>query len=452
MRKTTIILASLCLLALQGYAQNITGSMTGRVIDQQGAAVANAVVTVTDAAKNVTTTQKTSSEGGFSIAGLLPGSYSITVEAAGFKKLLRPGVALDANDKLSVGDLTLQVGAVSESIEVSATAALLQTESVERSATITGKQIENIEVNGRNALDMAKLVPGVAFSPGANYAVGNSATGANQFVVNGARPSQNQLTINGIGNVDTGNNGGMNVSVSLDSIAEFKILTGSYQAEYGRSVGAQISVVTKSGSSDFHGSGYWYHRNESLNANTFLNNVQGIQRPLFRYNYPGYTIGGPIYIPKLFERARNKAFFFWSQEWQNQLSPNSPKNFLVPTALERKGDFSQSIDNNRKPIPAIVDPITRQPYVGNVVPASKIYGPGQALLNLYPLPNQVQTQNFNYSSQVPGKIPRREDLLRIDYNLTNNLRVFGHYINDVQPTVQPYGSFVLGIQIPITQI
>ena len=169
--------------------------------------------------------------------------------------------------------MPLEVGAVTESIEVSAQAALLQTESVERSATITGKQIENIEVNGRNPLDMAKLVPGVSFSPGSNYAVGNSATGANQFAVNGARPSQNQLSLNGIGNVDTGNNGGMNVSVSLDSIAEFKILTGSYQAEYGRSVGAQISVVTKSGSSDFHGSGYWYHRNESLNANTFLNNV-----------------------------------------------------------------------------------------------------------------------------------------------------------------------------------
>src|SRR5262249_39414426 len=159
------------------------------------------------------------------------------------------------------------------------------------------KQIENIEVNGRNALDMAKLIPGVSFTTGSSYAVASSGTGANIFAVNGARPSQNQLSLNGIGNVDTGNNGGMNVSVSIDSIAEFKILTGSYQAEYGRSVGAQISVVTKSGTDDFHVSGYWYHRHEDLNANTYINNVRGLARPLFRYNYPGYTVAGPVFIP-----------------------------------------------------------------------------------------------------------------------------------------------------------
>jgi hypothetical protein len=451
MRTARIILAGLFLLGLQGYAQNITGSMIGRVLDQQGAAVAGATLTVTESAKQLTVTSKTTSEGDFSVAGLLPGDYSITVEAAGFKKLSQAGIALHANDKLAVGDLVLQIGAVTESIEVSATAAFLQTESVERSATITGKQIENIEVNGRNALDMAKLVPGVAFSPGANYAVGNSGTGANQFVVNGTRPSQNQLTLNGIGNVDTGNNGGMNVSVSLDSIAEFKILTGSYQAEYGRSAGGQIALVTKSGTSDWHASGYWYHRNESMNANTFLNNAQNIQRPLFRYNDPGYTVGGPIYIPKVLP-SKNKAFFFWSQEWQRQLVPNTARNVLVPTALERKGDFSQSIDQNGKAIPAIFNPATHQPYPGKVVPVTDIYGPGQALLNLYPLPNYPQSGNFNYTSQFPGQSPRREDLLRLDYNVTNNLRVFGHYINDVQPTIAPYGSFVLGIQVPITNI
>ena len=153
---------------------------------------------------------------------------------------------------------------------------------------------------------MAKLIPGVTFTTGTSYAVGSSGTGANTFSVNGARPSQNQLSINGIGNVDTGNNGGMNVSVSTDSIAEFKILTGSYQAEYGRSVGGQIALVTKSGTDQFHGSGYWYHRNDSLNANTFINNVRGLAKPLFRYNDPGYTIGGPVYIPKVFERAETQ--------------------------------------------------------------------------------------------------------------------------------------------------
>jgi hypothetical protein len=439
-------------MAFAGYSQNITGSMAGRVVDGQGAAIPNAAVTATEPDKKVVVSTKSTAAGDFSIAGLLPGTYTVSVEGPGFKKLTRTGIALNANDRLVLGDLALEVGAVTESIEVSAQAVLLQTQSAERSAAIVGKQIENIEVNGRNALDMAKLVPGVSFTNGATYAVGSSGTGANQFVVNGARPSQNQLSINGIGNVDTGNNGGMNVSVSLDSIAEFKMLTGSYQAEYGRSVGAQISLVTKTGTDQFHGSGYWYHRNDSLNANTFLNNARGLGKPLFRYNDPGFTIGGPIWIPKVLD-LRNKAFFFFSSEWQRQLVPNTARNQAVPTALERKGDFSQSRDANHNLLPAnaIVDPLTRQPFPNMVIPTTRIYAPGQALLNLYPLPNTDQT-NYNYTSQVPGKSPRLETLLRLDYNLTPSLRVFGHWIEDKQPTVAPYGSFVLGIQIPITNI
>jgi len=446
------IAGALLLLTSISLAQTISGSISGRAVDQQGSVVVGATVTITEPTKSLVISRKTGDGGDFSVPGLMPGTYNVSVEAVGFKKLTRQGLALDANDRLALGDIALEVGSVSESVEISARAALLQTESVERSATITGKQIENIETNGRNALDMAKLVPGVTFNTGASYAVGSSGTGANQFSVNGARPSQNQLSINGIGNVDTGNNGGMNVSVSLDSLAEFKILTGTYQAEYGRSVGAQISMVTKSGTDQFHGSGYWYHRNDSLNANTFLNNARGLARPLFRYNDPGYTIGGPIFIPHVFERARHKAFFFLSQEWQKQLVPNAIKNQLVPTALERKGDFSQSLDNNGKKLTFINDPLTQQPFANMRIPLDRIYAPGQALLNIFPLPNVPQVSSFNYSSQFPGQSPRRETLLRLDYNVTDNFRIFGHWIDDQQPTVAPYGSFVLGLQIPITQI
>ena len=452
MRKTTLILIGLLLAGFVGYAQTINGSIAGRVVDAQGAVIPNAAVTVTEPSKNVKVTTRTTAAGEFLAPGLQPGSYSISVEASGFKKLTRAGIALDANDKLGLGDLVLEVGAVTETVEVSAQAAVLQTESVERSATVTGKQIENIEVNGRNALDMAKLVPGVQFTTGVSYAVGSSSNGANDFTVNGARPSQNQLSINGIGNVDTGNNGGMNVSVSIDSIAEFKILTNSYQAEYGRSVGGQISMVTKSGTDQFHGSGYWYHRNDSLNANNFLNNVRGLARPLFRYNDFGYTIGGPAYLPKIERRTKDKVFFFFSQEFQRQLSPNTPHNVLVPTALERKGDFSQSVNNNGQKLTFINDPLNGAPFPGMVIPQTRLYAPGQALLNLFPLPDAPQVSNFNYTSQLPGASPRQETLLRVDYNLRDNLRIFGHWIDDRQPTVAPYGSFVLGLNVPITSI
>jgi hypothetical protein len=452
MRKTTMTAMWLLLTGLSAYSQTIDGQISGRVLDPQGAAIASASVTVNESTKGIKNTVKTAGSGDFTLTSLQPGNYSLTVEAPGFKKLVRPDVALNPNEKLAVGSLTLEVGAVTESIEVTAQAALLQTDSVERSNNIVGKQVENIEVNGRNALDMAKLVPGVQFTTGTTYAIGSSSNGANDFTVNGARPSQNQLSINGIGNVDTGNNGGMNVAVSIDSIAEFSILTNSYQAEYGRSVGGQINMVTKSGSSSFHGSGYWYHRNDGMNANTFINNVRGLAKPLFRYNDPGYTIGGPVYIPHVMERLKNKAFFFFSQEFQRQLSPNTARNQIVPTALERKGDFSQSLNNNGGKITFINDPLTGQPFPGLQVPTNRFYAPGQALLNFYPLPNTPQVTNFNFTSQFPGAAPRQETLLRMDYNLTDRIRFFGHWIDNRQPTVAPYGSFVLGIQVPVTQI
>lgn len=430
-----------------GYAQNITGSMSGRVVDPSGAAVPNATVTANEPGKRINVTTITTTQGDFSLAGLLPGDYLVTVEASGFKKLEDPHIALDAQDHLALGNLILQIGAITESVQVSGESPLLQTQSVERSQAIVGKQMENIEVNGRNPLDMAKLIPGVVST--ANFSVGGVGGLANVFV-NGNRGTSNQLTINGIGDVDTGANNSQNVTVSIDSMAEFKVLTGQYQAEYGRNAGAQIALVTKSGSDEFHGSGYIYHRHDDLNADSFINNVRGLPRTLYRYNDPGYTIGGPAYIPHLFTKTKGKLFFFWSQEWQDQLNPNGLKNVTVPTALERQGNFSQSVDNNNKPL-VIRDPLTQAPLAGNIIPASRIYAPGQALANLLPLPNTTGT-GYNYTSQVSNQIPRREDLLRLDYNVNDKLRVFFHYINNVQPVTNVYGAFVLGENIPLDKI
>jgi len=456
---TTIVF--LLVLGVRVHSQSITGSLNGRVVDQAGAAIPNAKVTATEPTRSTSVPTVTTAAGDFSIPGLLPGTYTVTVEAPHFKKLERENIELHASDKLALGDLALEIGAVTESVEVSATAAVLQTESVERGSAVVGTQLTNVEVDGRSPLDFAKLIPGVQFTTGVTYAVGNAANGANDFTVNGTRPSQNQVTINGIGDVDTGNNGGMNVSVSNDSIQEFKILTGTYQAEYGRSAGAQVQLVTKTGTSSYHGSGYLYHRNESLNANTFLDNIRpqfGLTvtpKPLFRYNDPGYTVGGPIQIPKLWEREKHRAFFFWSQEWQEQLSPNTAHNVTVPTPLERAGNFTQSVNPNTHKVVTIDDPTTGQPFPGNIIPANRIWAPGQALLNLFPMPNQPLAgganlpggAGYNYQTQLPGQMPRREDLLRLDYNLTSKLHVYGHYINDVQNTVVPYGSFVLGINV-----
>jgi hypothetical protein len=437
-----------CISVSHAYAQTITGSISGRVMDQQGAAVAGATVTAIEPDKNITATMKTGEQGDFVFTALQPGNYTISVEAHGFKKLQRSAIALHADDKLALGNVNLEVGALTETIEVSAQAALLQTESVERSATITGKQIENIEVNGRNPLDMTKLIPGVVNT--SNFQVGG-AGGLSGIQANGNRGSANMLTINGINNIDTGSNGSQNVTVSMDSTQEFKIMTGMYQAEYGRNAGAQISVVTKSGTDQFHGSGYWYHRHDDLNANSWLNNAKGLPRSLFRYNDPGYTIGGPIYIPKLLPQTKEKLFFFFSEEWQKQLAPNSVRNVQVPTALERQGNYSQSVDSSGKPV-TIIDPSNGKPFQGNIIPANRLYAPGVALLNLFPAPNVTGQVGYNYTSQLSNTQSRREDLLRVDYNLTPNIRVFGHYIYNAQPFVYPYGSFVLGINVPVAPI
>jgi hypothetical protein len=448
MRKVSVkILLFLCVIAAQGYGQNITGSMSGRILDPTGAAVPNANVMASEVARKTSIKTVTTTQGDFSLAGLLPGNYTVTVEAPGFKKLEDANIALNAQDHLALGSLSLQIGAITESVQVSGEAALLQTDSVERSQAIVGKQIQNIEVNGRNPLDMAKLIPGVVST--ANFSVGGVGGLANVFV-NGNRGTSNQLTINGIGDVDTGANNSQNVTVSIDSMAEFKVLTGQYQAEYGRNAGAQIALVTKSGTADFHGSGYIYHRHDDLNADSFINNVRGLPRTLYRYNDPGYTIGGPVSIPHLFTRTKDKLFFFWSQEWQDQLNPNGLKNVTVPTALERQGNFSQSVDNNNKPL-VIRDPLTQTPLAGNIIPASRLYTAGQALANFLPLPNTTGT-GYNYTSQVSNQIPRREDLLRVDYNINDKLRIFGHYIRNVQSVTNVYGAFVLGENIPLDNI
>jgi Carboxypeptidase regulatory-like domain/TonB-dependent Receptor Plug Domain len=229
----------LCMSSVYAYAQTITGSIAGRVLDQQGAAVANATVTASEPEKNITQMTKSGDQGDFVFSALQPGNYTVSVESPGFKKLDRTGLALHANDKLALGDLNLQVGAVTETMEVSAQAALLQTDSVERSATITGKQMESIQVNGRNPLEMTKLIPGVVENT--NFQVGGPG-GIGNIQANGNRGSANMLTINGIDNLDTGSNGSQNVTVSLDSTQECKVLTAIYQAEYGRNAGAQISI------------------------------------------------------------------------------------------------------------------------------------------------------------------------------------------------------------------
>jgi len=461
MRSTRIALFSLLFaaLSLPLSAQTSQGSITGSVRDSQQAAIVNATVTAVEQDKKTTVAAKTDAEGRFTFTNLLPGRYSITVETAGFKKAERTEINLLANDRLSVGSIQMEIGLVTEAVQVEAQSIQLKTESAERSDAMTGVELQNIAVNSRSYLQLVGFLPGIVST--ANLTTAGHA-GLSNISANGARFDQNNLTLNGIGNVDTGNNGDQLATISLDAVQEFKVLSGTYQAEYGRSSGAQISVVTKSGSSEFHGSGFWFHRHEGLNANNWRNNRDGLARNLFRFNNQGFTIGGPVILPKVgFNRGRDKLFFFFSQEFQEQLRPQGLRNVTVPTALERKGDFSQTVDRNGVPFSFIKDPLSTSPCnasntagcfadggVLGRIPQSRLYAPGLATLNFFPEPNVTGFVGLNFRSQIPDSYPRREDLIRGDYNISDKWRVFAHYLNNKDAVTSAYGSFVLGSGFP----
>lgn len=356
-----------------GWSQQTSGLITGVVRDRQGAVVPNAkVVLLNQSQGTIVRELTTAQDGSFVITPLLPATYSLTVEAPGFKKFEQRDIKLFANDRIALTDIVLEVGAVTESVTVEATAVQLQTQSAERSGVVTGQQVVNLALNGRNYLDLIKTVPGIVSQFDGQVA---GPGGIGSIFANGQRGNQNNLTLDGVANMDTGSNGTQHTSLNIDAVAEFKIITNSHPAEFGRSAGAAINIVTKSGTQEFHGVGYWFHRHEGLNANNWRNNIDGLARRKYRYNYQGYNIGGPIYIPGKFNANKDKLFFFWAQEWQEQLVPNSTRYVTVPTAAEREGDFRLTREPDGRPV-IIRDPLSGQPFPKQYN-SSQPHGPGR---------------------------------------------------------------------------
>jgi hypothetical protein len=460
-RCAILVLVALCAVAAGGGAQTTSGSIAGTVHDGQGSAVPGVTVTLTNNQRGDQLTFTTTETGSFTFPQLQPGTYTLRVALEGFKTIERTNVVVNANDKLNAGVVTLEVGARTETVTVTARATELKTQSAERGYALEGKVLQDVAVNSRSYLALVGLTPGVVNT--ANLTVAGHA-GLGNISANGARFNQNNLTLDGVGNVDTGNNGDQLATLSLDAVAEFKVLTANYQAEYGRSSGAQISVVSKSGGRDFHGSGAWYKRDDSFNANNWVNNRDGLPKTPLKLDDVGYTIGGPIFIPDKFNSSRSKLFFFWSQEFQKQLRPNTLRRIKLPTDLERQGDFSQSVDNNGNPFPFIRNSATGLPcsaantsgcyqfqgVLGRIDP-SQLYTPGLNILKMFPEPNATG-QGFNYTSQTSDNYPRREDMIRIDFSPTNNWRIFGRYVNNSDSITSQYGSFVLGTNLEHTAI
>ena len=422
-----------------------SASLSGTVTDSNGSAVIGAKITVSDPSKNLQIETKTSSDGNFSFPTLQPGTYNVTVEAQGFKKAVKTGLVLAVADRQSTGVIALEVGDIANTVEITADAAqqLIKTESGEQSQVISGEQVANLALNGRNYLDLVKLTPGVVSFVNAQTA---GPGGLSAFNINGTRANQHNLTIDGTTNVDTGSNGTQHIALVLDNIAEFKILTSNYQAEYGRSAGGDIKVITKGGGKDFHGTGYYYHRHEQFNANSFFNNAQGRQRNFYRYNYQGFNLSGPVWLPKKVfgplgnDKLREKVFWFVSREWQEQLLPGAARQSRVPTANEVNGIFTGLVNGNNQAV-TLYDPQTGQPFPNNVIPTNRINPNGQAILRKFAsfANNTARLPVFNHESQASAGYPRREYSIRVDANITENTRTFVRYTRDADQQFLPYG-------------
>jgi hypothetical protein len=441
----TVIALILFLFSAPLWAQVTSGTMTGQVQDASGAVISGASVTISNPSNGLTRTVTTSESGEFVAPNLLPGTYDITVELKGFKKLQTQGFVLNAADKLSAGTLVLAVGAATDEVTVTADAGLvqLQADSGERSDLITSKQLDQVAMNGRNVLDYLKLVPGMS---GTFDAHASGTGGIAAYNINGTRANQHEFTIDGASNVDTGDNGGTHVTINTDAIEEVKILTSNYQAEFGKAAGGQVALVTKSGTNQWHGNGRFFHRNEGLNANEWFNKANELSNgspnepEIYRYNYIGYQFGGPI--------KKDKLFVFWSQEFYRQLVPISGvTQFYTPTDLERSGDFSQSTDGNGNPITITGPGITNNKIDPTQLSASQqaVFSQMQKMLQLYPEPNvpgfAVGGQNYNYSQALSGEAPRREDILRADFQLNSRNRVYGRWIHNSENDTSPFTPF-----------
>ncbi len=451
-----------------GVAWAQTGSITGTVKDSSGAAVPGAAVVVTSPERGITRKTTSNSTGEYNESALAPGSYDVIVTATGFKKYEAKGVTLDVGEKARV-DVPLEVGSISTEVIVQGeNVAQVETQSSELAGTVTGKEITQLELNGRNFTTLVTLVPGVSNQTGMDEPqVGIN--GSVAFSMNGGRTEYNNWELDGGDNMDNGSNGTLNVYPSVDAIAEFKVLTSNYGAQYGRNGSGTVEVDTKSGTKAFHGDAYEFVRNDAFNANNYFNSValggNGVVPP-YKKNDFGYTVGGPVYIPGVYNKDKQKTFFFWSQEWRRERVPAS-FNQVVPYSAERAGDFTdlcpapnaefarsaltglpagETIADNPDcpasgPGPHNGQIVNGQPittYVGlpnNMV--QTIAPAANALLPLIPVGTVDQPGASAYNTNITLPTSWREELVRIDHNINDKNRATFRYIHDSWNTVEP---------------
>jgi hypothetical protein len=421
-----------------------TGQITGTVRDATGASIVNAHVTVNSPERGITRTTQTNAGGEYLESSLPPGSYDLTISAPGFRNYVAKGIVLRVAQKVRA-DATLQVGSQTTEVTVEGSqVGQVETQSAELSGVITGKQISQLELNGRNFSQLTTLTPGVSNQSGQDEGtVGINGNVA--FSFNGGRTEYNNWELDGGDNMDNGSNTSLNVYPSIDAIAEVKVLTSNYGAQYGRNGSGTVEVETKSGTSQFHGDVYEFVRNEAFNARNYFESSV----PPYHKNDFGYTIGGPIFIPGHYNADRQRTFFFWSQEWRKESVPGQVFNVAVPSVAERQGNFNDLCPNqtNSSFADCPVNPATGQYFPNNIVPISQV---GQSLLPLIPVANAGVPGAALYNASPTQPTNWREELLRLDQNFGTKVRAMFRWTHDSWNTITPTTIYT-GSSFPTVQ-
>src|SRR3954447_8946518 len=417
--------------------QTTFGSIVGTIADPSGAPIADAQVTITNLATNETRNAPTNNDGLYQFVNLTPGNYRVQIEKQGFTKAAREPVTVAVQSTARI-DVALAVGDVTQTVEVRAETPLIQAEASSLGTVVDQRQVNELPLNGRNPMSLAALSPSVV----PQGQSGSTPTGTNPFAwgnyqIGGGVANQSQVYLDGA----PVNGAYLNITAMIptqDSLQEFKVQTNSLSPEFGRFAGGVINFTTKSGSNQVHGGAWEFLRNRELNANTFFNNSAGIPRPAFTQNQFGFNLGGPVYIPKLYD-GRDKTFFFVN--WEGfRLRQGQSFTETVPTQVQRTGNLSSL------GVP-IYDPLTtcgaagapacaggqalynRTAFPGRIIPASRMNPTARRMMNLYPLPNTVGTgnnlNNFVTNASVGGN--NNETVVRLDQNIGQNQHLFARY-------------------------
>jgi hypothetical protein len=415
---------ALCL-SICANAQTTNSSVLGSIMDASGAAVPDAALVLTNTATGVQRDLRSAPNGEYRFFPIGTGTYQLAVEKGGFKKRIQSRIVVGVAESVKV-DFQLQVGDVASAVEVSSEAPLLQTQETSVGGTITGAELTRLPVNGRNYTQLILLLPGTS-DRGKSQSNGTF-SGTNLYSINGQRPQDNNFTLDGVeNNVFRMNSPG--ASPPMDSMQEFRVMTGA-TSEFGRSAGANVNMVTKSGTRDLHGSLYEFFRNDKLDANEFFANRENRGKVPYRQNQYGVSAGGPVVVPKLYN-GRERTF--WFLNWEGYRSRRgSTVLSTVPTADQRNGDFSGQPRLIYDPLTGQAGPTgaaIRQPFAGNRIPTDRINAASRFILDtLVPLPNRTGlTQNFVNTN--PSANDRDAIVTRIDHNLTSKDTLFLRYLN-----------------------